>query len=534
MSRFYPNVLVADTLKKLGTDLEKIGERRRQLQPAELRRRYANEPVFDSAELARLTKAGLERIYHFQGNDGGWGWWRQDGSSAFQTAYVLQGLQAAKSAGVKVDAGVYDRGFQFLSQCVRQEIARSKEKRSAHDLTTQAYLAYVLSLEHRLDAEAKNWLGSLFEARAGLNTYGRALLALALQQEGKTEEAATVLRNLLQFVERDDSNETAWVRTSPEHWWFWWNNDIESNAWALRALVAIDPKSELAPRLVKWLLNNRRGGHYWRSTRDTVQVLAAFGDYLRASGELAPDYQLEVAIDGVPARSVRVTRENFFTFDHRIALHGLHLKPGPHAVTIAKTGAGALYYTARLSYFTKEEDVKGAGNELLVERSYFKLVPRIESVRIPSAAAVKTAAGNQPVALASTGRTEQRAGYRRVPLKIGDAVASGDRIEVVLTITAKNTYDYLAFEDPKPAGCEPVELRSGGRWAGGLCANVELRDTKVVFYIGLLEQGRHVLRYQLRAETPGHFHALPATGAAMYAPEVQGTSDEMRLVVRER
>ena len=43
-----------------------------------------------------------------------------------------------------------------------------------------------------------------------------------------------------------------------------------------------------------------------------------------------------------------------------------------------------------------------------------------------------------------------------------------------------------------------------------------LRDEKVVFFIGLLEQGAHVLRYKLRAETPGRFHALPATGFVMY------------------
>ena len=50
-------------------------------------------------------------------------------------------------------------------------------------------------------------------------------------------------------------------------------------------------------------------------------------------------------------------------------------------------------------------------------------------------------------------------------------------------------YDFLAFEDFKPAGCEPLELRSGDRWPGGLVANVELRDEKVVFFIGLLARG---------------------------------------------
>ena len=50
-----------------------------------------------------------------------------------------------------------------------------------------------------------------------------------------------------------------------------------------------------------------------------------------------------------------------------------------------------------------------------------------------------------------------------------------------------------------------------------------------MFFVGLLAQGEHVLRYKLRAETPGVFHALPTTGFAMYAPEVRAISDEMRL-----
>ena len=130
--------------------------------------------------------------------------------------------------------------------------------------------------------------------------------------------------------------------------------------------------------------------------------------------------------------------------------------------------------------------------------------------------------------------TEKRLRYRRVPVNHGDTVKSGEVVQVELKVTSDNDYTYLAFEDMKPAGCEPMELRSGGRWAGGLCPHLELRDEKVVFFIGLLEQGTHVLRYKLRAETPGRFHALPTTGFAMYAPEVRAISDEMRLEISDR
>src|SRR3989442_1652587 len=307
-------------------------------------------------------------------------------------------------------------------------------------------------------------------------------------------------------------------------------------AGALRPRVPSAPKTALAPPLVKCLHNTRRNGYYWRSTRDTAVVIAAMTDFMRATGESSPDYSLIVNVDGRPMKEVKLTKENFFTFDNQLLLHGVQLKPGAHKVTLAKHGQGALYYSAYLSYFTKEEDVKGAGNEIFVERQYFKLMPKTEKVVKPGFVRNLIGAGHPASEVrpaSATGRNELRDLYNRVPLRNGDTVSSGDKIEVVLKLTAKNTYDYLAFEDMKPAGCEPMELRSGGRLAGGLCANLELRDEKVVFFIGLLEQGQHILRYKLRAETPGHFHALPAKGFAMYAPEVQGISNEMRLGVKE-
>ncbi len=539
MSRFYPSVLVADTLKKMGTDLETIGKQRRQMNPGDLTNRFGRwqSPVFDSAELDRMVRAGLDRIYFLQRNDGGWGWWREDDSSPYQTAYVLQGLRAAREAGINVDGGVLERALNYLQNSTEKELAKPKDQQQIGGLQTQVYLAYILSSEHRLQSdEMQKWFAALYQQRGELNNYGRALLALTLHNENRHDDARTVLRNLVQFVERDDSNETAWVRTPEACWWFWWNNDIEANAWALKALVTIDPQNDLAPRLVKWLLNNRRNGYYWRSTRDTALVIAAMTDFMRTTGESAPDYSLTVSVDGRPMKEVKLTKENFFTFDNQVLLHGLQVKPGPHRVALAKHGQGALYYSAYLSYFTREEDVKGAGNEIFVERQYFKLVPKAEKVVKPGFFRTLVGAGHpasEARSASATGRPELRDLYTRVPLGNGDTVTSGEKIEVVLKLTAKNTYDYLAFEDMKPAGCEPMELRSGGRWAGGLCANLELRDEKVVFFIGLLEQGQHVLRYRVRAETPGRFHALPTKGFAMYAPEVKAISDEMRLRIKE-
>ena len=123
--------------------------------------------------------------------------------------------------------------------------------------------------------------------------------------------------------------------------------------------------------------------------------------------------------------------------------------------------------------------------------------------------------------------------YERVALASGETVASGDLLEVELQIEAKNDYDYLLFEDIKPAGCEPVEVRSGATAGLGLWSNRELRDQKVAFFVSHLPQGTRTLTYRMRAEAPGAFHILPTNAYAMYAPDVRALSAESTINVKD-
>jgi uncharacterized protein YfaS (alpha-2-macroglobulin family) len=60
---------------------------------------------------------------------------------------------------------------------------------------------------------------------------------------------------------------------------------------------------------------------------------------------------------------------------------------------------------------------------------------------------------------------------------------------------------------------------------------MEPRDQSVDFFIRALPRGTHTLRYQLRAEAPGIYKALPAEASAMYAPELRGNSEDILLKI---
>jgi alpha-2-macroglobulin len=324
----------------------------------------------------------------------------------------------------------------------------------------------------------------------------------------------------MQQLQENKETEIAWFRTPQQGWWYWYNNEIETNAMCLRAIVRLDPKSDVSPRLVKWLLENRRNGYYWRSQRDTAQCIAAMSEYAVAAGEADPDYTLTINLDGKPVKKVRITKENFFEFDNQFIVEGVALEGGEHKVTITKEGKGALYYSAQLRYFTKEENIPASGLQLKVARTYMLLK------QIPFEVEVEDAEGNKII--------EKRLRYQRIPLQAGDRVESGDVIQVELKLTSDNDYTYLVIEDMKPAGCEPVDLRSGGKGQEGFWANMELRDEKVVFFVRNISRGDHLMRYRLRAEIPGVFHALPTIVQGVYVPDLRGNAAEHILPIVDK
>jgi len=55
----------------------------------------------------------------------------------------------------------------------------------------------------------------------------------------------------------------------------------------------------------------------------------------------------------------------------------------------------------------------------------------------------------------------------------------------------------------------------------------------VAMFLDKLADGTWQMRYDLRAEVPGRFHALPLLGQAMYVPEIRCNGQELRLEVMD-
>ena len=576
MSRFLPAAITAKTLRDLGlkpeTAMNKIFGG---IEPASA---AATHPKgkHDLKELDRITKESLERLYNFQHADGGWGWWKEGESDHFMTAYVLWGMALARQAGISVKPDVVDRAASYLDKELVEEEA-------SYDL--QAFMLHALAVNHAgpggptvMSNDRKGALtagispfqskafNNLWTNRDRLNAYTRALLALAAHNFSYSEQAKTLIQNLENGVKIDTKPDTSVVQAGgpasdpsvmgTAHWgedgiyWRWSDGGVEATSFALRALLAIDPQNKLVEPVTNWLIKNRRGAQ-WSNTRDTAIVVLTLNDYLRVSKELQPQLGYELLVNGNSVASKQITADDALGAPSRFEVPREFIRDGANEVTIRRTnGSGPLYFSAEAKFFSLEEPITPAGNEIFVRRQYFKLV-------------------NHPTLLK---------GFvaERVPLDDGDTVKSGERVETVITVEGKNNYEYLLFEDLKPAGLEAVQLRSGenlyikelksGAVAGsaGILPAVtptkslpatgrrnllmnytsasdftgrtrwvyqELRDRKVALFIDHLPEGVWQMSYEMRAESPGVFHALPVMGHAMYVPEIRTNGAEVRIKV---
>ena len=538
LNRFLPAVITHKILLGMNLDLADIQKKQTNLNAQELgddkeraerwKRRNSDPvhtPVFSQEEMQKIVKEGVTRLTEMQVSDGGWGWFSGYGERSYPhtTAVVVHGLQIAQQNDVALVPGMLDRGIAWLKRYQAEEVQKIKNAPTE----TQPYKLHADNLDALIymilgDAGAfhEEMREFLYRDRNHLTVYSKGLFGLALhKQGGHVEQLAMILQNIEQFVVEDNENQTAYLKLPEDnHWWNWYGNSIEANAVYLKLLAKTDPKGARAPRLVKYLLNNRSHGTYWNSTRDTALCIEALADYLVASGEDKPNLELEVVVDGEVKQTVTITAENLFTFNNKFRMEGDAISTGEHTIELRKKGNGPIYFNAYLSNFTLEDHITATGLEVKVNGKFWKLIREETSPEV---------AGDQGQVV--TQRVEK---YRKEALENLATLKSGDLVEIELLIDSKNDYEYLLFEDMKAAGFEPVEVRSGYA-SNSLGAYMELRDERVAFFMRQLPRGQHSLSYRMRAEIPGKFSALPTKAAGMYAPELKANADEIKLVIED-
>ncbi len=503
VSRFLPNVLTYRALKELNLV----------------------EPGLED-KLKELVGTGLQRLYNQQHTDGGWGWWVQDKSDTMVTTYVVFGLVKAKQSGFAVDQAVIDRGADYLINRIKP----TTQLKDQWEANLQAYVLYTLAEAGKSQTGA---LVSLYDdKRQLLGNYGKALMALAfnLDQPNEKSRITTLMSNLFGNAKASATG-MHWEEAAPDYWT--WNTDTRTTAIVLDAIAQLDPKNQLGPNVVRWLMVARTAGH-WESTQETAWALIALTDWMKTTGELQPDYNWVVkvndqAIGNGTANKDTVKQSN--TLTQSVASL---LRDQGNALEIDRTfqapqsGSGQLYYSAYLRTFIPVPAVKSLSRGVSISRQYY--------------------ASDDPCF------KPLKEGEKPIPCTPVTKAKVGDTLQVKLSIVAPSDLYYVVVEDPLPAGTEAVDtslktttqIGEGPQinpaqqpycyycgWGWWWFTHSELRDEKVALFATYLPKGTYEYTYQIRAGLDGTYNVMPAHAQEMYFPEVFGRSDGGQFVVEK-
>ena len=436
--------------------------------------------------------------------DGGLGWFPQMPSDPALSAFLAEtGLRLPASSGLLVGRhgtdggppsptppGAVDRPERgrlvaYLERWLRRQ-------REASDTVAHAALVVDEVLRRRLYAPAREEgaisaaaVELLWAGRGRLTDEGRARLVLLLARR-RDERAAVAWRNLLAHR----------VESGQGLSWGWDHDPVTATALGLDAALAMEQGGPTAAKAATWLLTNRRGSR-WHHLVATARAVAALADYSALQRETASEARLELLLNGRPLRTWQVSRAQALRWTGQVELAEGELAPGSNTLTLARAGQGQAWLAGDLRWITDDEPIRAAGERLTLARTYH-LVD----------------------------------GERRTPCAPGQSVPSGALVEVQLRLKAQVPLDCVALTDPTPAGCRAVDEASGTFYADLWCYR-QVRERATELFIHHLPQGTNTLRYRLRAEAPGRYHALPAQVHATLLPSIAAVSDEALFVVGE-
>ncbi len=475
MSSFLPDIVVAKAMKDLHL-----------------------QSSVDTPELEKKIAAGMERLKGFQHEDGGWGWWKDDDSRVFMTAYVVSGFGQAEAAGYQVDPDVMANAENYL--------LTSLDRSPNMEPNLQAYVIYALALNNSGKSE---FMQATWQKRDAMNAQGLAMLGLALQIGGDTARAKEIAGKIASQVTESEL-EAYWPSNRDSFMDFEFDDSAETTAYAVQLLSRVKPESALLPKAAFWLVNHRDGGYFWVSTKETAMVIFGLTDYVKASHELDANFKAELSINGKAALSHQFTSADSFSVTQpSVHLIASQLQTGENTIHIHKSGTGRLYWSASGHYYSNEKRVIQQNKlSLNITRDYYRLSPEQHKDRIV---------------------------YRLDPL--AGELHVGDVVAVRVTVGGGD-WHYLLIEDPIPAGAESIprddlyEFAHKPAWWERWYVSRELHDDRAAFFQTDFFGRHHEYVYLLKIVNPGKFNVSPAMVQPMYQPSIQATTDAATIEVK--
>lgn len=450
-----------------------------------------------SQETIRLQNQ-VEKLKKLQNPNGSFSWWNGMKGSRYMTTSVAEMMVRLNAvAGVqKSTAKMLTSAINYLSWQTTQEVREMKKMEEKKHKVSPSEMAlhylYIVAMDGtcvKLKAPALNdmdyLLGKLKKMTGSLTIYGKAKAAVILALNYDYKTAADYLKSMEEYsVYREDMGRYYDTRKA---YYSWRNYKIPTEVAAIEALQALDAQSIAAissassaiskqqtiEEMQRWLLMSKRT-QVWDTPVNTVDAVYAF----MKGNESNWSRKAENAV---------------------LKLDGKQLPMPQDSTTLGYVKTEKAGKASTLS-INKKSDYTSWG----AVYAEFKQ-PLSEIASLESGIKVSRKVENQKKA------------------KVGD------KIKVIITITADRDYDFVKIVDKRAACLEPVNQLSGYQW--GMECYVSPKDNTTNFYFDRLSKGKHFVEMEYYVDRKGDYQSGSCTAECTYSPEFGGRTEAYKMTV---
>ena len=450
-----------------------------------------------SQETIRLQNQ-VEKLKKLQNPNGSFSWWNGMKGSRYMTTSVAEMMVRLNAvAGVqKSTAKMLTSAINYLSSQTAQEVREMKKQEEKKHKVNPSEMAlhylYIVAMDGtcvKLKAPALNdmdyLLGKLKKMTGSLTIYGKAKAAVILALNYDYKTAADYLKSMEEYsVYREDMGRYYDTRKA---YYSWRNYKIPTEVAAIEALQALDAQSIAAissassaiskqqtiEEMQRWLLMSKRT-QVWDTPVNTVDAVYAF----MKGNESNWNKRAENAV---------------------LKLDGKLLPMPQDSTTLGYVKTEKAGKASTLS-ISKKSDYTSWG----AVYAEFKQ-PLSEIASLESGIKVSRKVENQKKA------------------KVGD------KIKVIITITADRDYDFVKIVDKRAACLEPVNQLSGYQW--GMECFVSPKDNTTNFYFDRLSKGKHFVEMEYYVDRKGDYQSGSCTAECTYSPEFGGRTEAYKMTV---
>ena len=460
---------------------------------------------FDETQVASRLAAQIAKLQALQSPLGAFSWWKgMDGNRYVTTAVAKMMVRLNQMIGSQSDVNPLLRSaLSYLQDEAAKEVKEMK-KREAQDKknirpSEEAvdYL-YILSLDSKKlstsAASDKDYLlKKMVDKNGEFTIYGKAIAAVVLAKNGYKQQAADYLQSISEYsVYKPEMGRYFDTRKAT---YSWRDYKIPTQVAVIEAMQLLGDEAKKAfasenasvngsenlsashavNEMQLWLLQSKRT-QAWNTPVNTVDAVYAF-----LNGK-------ETVLEK--------TAENA-----TIKLDGKVL-----SLPKATVGLGYVKMSKQGTAQTLTIDKKNEGTSWGAVYAQFTQ---------PSS----------EIASAESGI--------KVTRKIADGKNTkvGDKVKVVLTITADRDYDFVQIVDKRAACLEPINQLSGYQWSMG--CYVSPRDYTTNFYFDRLSKGKHIVSIEYYVDRMGIYQAGSCFVQCAYSPEFGGRASAYQMKVIE-